>query len=95
MSLQALRLRVRREDGSSVLNLLRRTGSTAVKKEACLLLGAAKVLTATKDLIDLLRQPEPGLVKQAHQALQKITDQPLEPDPELWEQWWNRSGKQR
>ena len=39
VSLQALRLRVRREDGSSVLNLLRRTGSTAVKKEACLFLG--------------------------------------------------------
>ncbi len=95
VGLQALRVRVRSEDGTAVLNLLRRTSSTGVKKEACLFLGTAKVLAATKDLIDLLRQPEPGLVKQAHLALQKITDQPLKPNPELWEQWWSRSGKQR
>jgi hypothetical protein len=42
-----------------------------------------------------MRQPDPGLLKQDHLALQKITEQPLKPDPELWEQWWSRAGKQR
>lgn len=94
-SLQALRLRARSEDAAAVLDLLRRSSSSAVRKEACLFLATVKFRPATADLIDLLRQPEPGLVKHAHLALQQITDQPLKPDPELWEQWWSRSGKQQ
>ena len=38
---------------------------------------------------------ERGMVHDAHWELTRITGQPLRPDVELWESWWERAGERR
>ncbi|MBN2489672.1 MAG: HEAT repeat domain-containing protein [Planctomycetes bacterium] len=79
------------EDGNLVVQLLG-SGSTAERKEVCLLLGKIGYKPAARGLIDLLHDCDRGLAANAHWALGKITNLSLAADPELWEAWWTRAG---
>lgn len=79
-------------DGEVVCRLLEENRSTAVLKKSCLLMGRIRYGPAARNLIDLLHEDDPGLVKDAHWALSQITGLRMGPDPELWETWWERVG---
>jgi hypothetical protein len=80
------------EDGEAV-NAFFRRATPPLQKEACLLLGKLKYRPAVGDLIERLRQDANGLRANAHWALREITGQSLPPNPELWEAWWETTGK--
>lgn len=88
-ALQGLRLSARNGDRLLVLALLRGPTATAVKREACILLGTMRCLESIEDLIGLL--DDPGVAGSAHWALKQITGQRLKADASLWRQWWSRS----
>jgi HEAT repeat protein len=92
-ALQGLGILALSEDGPVVLMLLHDTSSVALRREACLFLGRVKCGAAVRDLIDLLRGEESGVSENAHWALQQITGLGLKREVDVWEFWWNRSGR--
>jgi len=92
-ALSGLWREARAEDGKPVHELLTDSDSVAVKKKAVLLLGRIHYRKAARDLIDLLRHPNSGLVANAHWGLCQMTGLRLAPDIEMWELWWNNVGK--
>jgi HEAT repeat protein len=90
-ALQGLQSAPKEGDAKRVVELLSSTRTSAVKREACSLLGKLRYRPAAADLIELLTQEDPGLVASAHWALKQITGQQLKPDVALWREWWNRS----
>jgi HEAT repeat protein len=92
-ALSGLWREARAEDGKPVYELLTDSDSVAVKKKAVLLLGRIGYRPAARDLIDLLRSPNAGLVANAHWALREMTGLRLAPDIEMWELWWEKVGK--
>jgi HEAT repeat protein len=82
------------EDLRLVRPLLRAWTLPALRKKACLLVGHLHDGDAVSDLIDALREDEPGLVANAGWALCEITGRHLDPDPDLWTDWWERGGRE-
>lgn len=94
-ALQGLAVFGRSEDGPLVMDVLSDAVTVAVEKQAALFLGRVKCLAAVPDLIGLLTSDDPGLVANAHWALKRISGLRLNPDPALWNAWWERSGKKQ
>ena len=94
-ALQGLWILARPADGDAVVDALGPGNSVGVRKQACLFVGKIQFRPASRDLIDVLYCGEVGLAANAHWALKRISGQDLKLDPELWEQWWERVGKQR
>lgn len=82
-------------DGQEILDVMHSSGSLAVRRKACLVLGKIAYRPATRDLIDLLHSEEKGLGSDAHWALRSITGLQLTAIPALWESWWERVGRLR
>lgn len=82
-------------DAHEILDILHSSGSLAVRRKACLVLGKIAYRPATRDLIDLLHSEEKGLASDAHWALRSITGLQLTAVPALWESWWKRVGRLR
>src|SRR5262249_39790120 len=91
--LQALRVVATSDDAGRVTEILRRTSSIPVKREACQLLGKARHRPAVPELIELLAQDHAGLAASAHWALKEITGERLKADPALWREWWSRADR--
>ena len=83
-------------EASALLSVLESADpSSAVARKACLLLGRIRHEPATRLLIDRLHSPHRGEAVDAHWALRALTGLSLGPEPELWETWWARTGRDR
>jgi HEAT repeat protein len=92
-ALQGVTLLSLPEDGPAVLHVLRDTTWVSARKEASLFLGRVKCEAAVRDLIEVIHDDDPGAATNAHWALQQITGLSLKNDADLWEFWWERTGK--
>lgn len=74
--------------GPVVLEVLRSSRAIALRKEACIALGALRHEPAAPDLIELLGDADAGLAANAWRALQAIAGRELAADAEIWLRWW-------
>lgn len=81
------------EDGEAVFELFSESVDLQVRRKACLVLGRLKARVAVRGLIDCLHSDHRGLALDAHWSLLQITGLSLDPDPVLWEIWWERAGR--
>lgn len=79
--------------GEPVLDLLQRSFSSGVRKQAALCLGHLGHRPAVRDLIELLDSEDPGLAVNAHWSLQRITGQTFKRDLDVWLRWWELVGQ--
>ncbi|MFC1587052.1 HEAT repeat domain-containing protein [Planctomycetota bacterium] len=63
-----------------------------IRSMAAYALRSCHDLGVVPDLIELLDDPIPDVIANAHTSLQKLTGQIIGPKSELWEQWWDKHG---
>jgi hypothetical protein len=82
------------QDGPEVAKLLHER-SGQLKRRACIFLGTVRHKASVRALIDQLSSDDAGLCKNAGWALRQITRLGLRPEPQLWEDWWERTGRKQ
>lgn len=85
-ALQALTRQLEARDADDVLDLLR-DDSRRIRKQACIAVGRLGSHAALPALVDLLEDPDAGVVANATWALRRISGLKLGPNPELWRTW--------
>jgi hypothetical protein len=89
---KALARRLKRMDADTLREYLQ-DEEPEVRSAAAQAVALKPLKDCIPDLIPLLRDPDEAVVREARQALLKLSMQDLGPDTDAWQEWWKRHKK--
>jgi hypothetical protein len=78
---------------ADTLALYLKDDDTEIRRAAALAAGTREFKDQVPQIIELLSDPDQGVVLAAHTALKSMTGQKIGPSPEPWRTWWKQQEK--